>query len=56
MRAEPPKFPRNRAVGGKSKWFAADVADWLDELPVRKLKGDTSPDQQTKQKEEFAPA
>jgi|SRR5262249_4475331 len=38
MRAS--KFPRSRVVAGKSKWPAADIADWLDGLPVRALKGD----------------
>jgi hypothetical protein len=33
-------FPRGRVVNGKTKWPAADVADWLDGLPVRSLKGD----------------
>jgi predicted DNA-binding transcriptional regulator AlpA len=37
------KFPRARTVGGtssKSKWSAAEIADWLNELPPRALKGD----------------
>jgi predicted DNA-binding transcriptional regulator AlpA len=33
-------FPRPRIVGGKSKWLAADIADWLAGLSLRPLKGD----------------
>ena len=32
------KFPHARVVVGKSKWHAADIADWLKGLPVRPLK------------------
>jgi predicted DNA-binding transcriptional regulator AlpA len=28
-------FPRPRIVGGKNKWLAADIADWLAALPPR---------------------
>jgi predicted DNA-binding transcriptional regulator AlpA len=38
MRAN--KFPRAHIVCGKSKWHAADIRDWLDGLPMRRLKGD----------------
>jgi prophage regulatory protein len=34
------KFPRSREVGGRSMWFSTEVEDWLNGLPVRKLKGD----------------
>ena len=34
------KFPRARAVGGKSMWLTSEVDAWLAALPVRKLKGD----------------
>jgi predicted DNA-binding transcriptional regulator AlpA len=34
------KFPRSREVGGRSMWFSTEVDDWLNGLPVRKLKGD----------------
>jgi predicted DNA-binding transcriptional regulator AlpA len=34
------KFPRCHIVVGKSKWHAADIADWLNGLPPRPLKGD----------------
>ena len=43
-------FPRSRIVGGKSKWLAADVADWLNGLPPRVLKGDN----QKQREKEFA--
>jgi predicted DNA-binding transcriptional regulator AlpA len=33
-------FPRSRIVGQKSKWRSDEVEQWLDELPIRKLKGD----------------
>ena len=36
------KFPRARAVGGKSMWLTSEVDAWLAALPVRKLKGDAS--------------
>jgi predicted DNA-binding transcriptional regulator AlpA len=42
MRADPPKFPRSREVGGKSMWFSSEVDDWLDALPKRRLKGDAT--------------
>jgi predicted DNA-binding transcriptional regulator AlpA len=38
MRAN--KFPRSRIVGGKSMWLWTEVQDWLDGLPIRRLKGD----------------
>jgi predicted DNA-binding transcriptional regulator AlpA len=44
-------FPRSRVVGLKSKWLAADIADWLVQLPPRKLKGDQPSEQK---QEEFA--
>jgi predicted DNA-binding transcriptional regulator AlpA len=56
MRKEPPKFPRNRAVGGKSKWLAADIADWIAGLPVRALKAADALPEQDKQQEQFEPA
>jgi predicted DNA-binding transcriptional regulator AlpA len=34
------KFPHPRIVGGKSAWLASEVQEWIDALPVRKLKGD----------------
>jgi predicted DNA-binding transcriptional regulator AlpA len=34
------KFPRSREVGGRSMWFSTEVENWLNGLPVRKLKGD----------------
>ena len=36
------EFPRSRVVakGGKVAWFDDEFDDWLDRLPVRKLKGD----------------
>src|SRR5690349_3678132 len=42
MRQE--KFPRAHIVIGKSKWHAADIAAWMDGLPVRRLKGDAKPE------------
>ena len=35
MRGERGTFPRPRIVGGKNKWLAADIADWLAALPPR---------------------
>jgi predicted DNA-binding transcriptional regulator AlpA len=34
------KFPRSREVVGRSMWLSTEVEDWLNRLPVRKLKGD----------------
>jgi predicted DNA-binding transcriptional regulator AlpA len=34
------KFPRSRVVVGKVMWLSTDVEQWLDQLPVRRLKGD----------------
>jgi predicted DNA-binding transcriptional regulator AlpA len=44
-------FPRARIVLGKSKWFADVIADWMDERPVRRLKGDPPPDQKIEETE-----
>jgi predicted DNA-binding transcriptional regulator AlpA len=42
MTAKPPKFPRSRIVGGKSKWRSDEVEQWLAGLQTRKLKGDSA--------------
>jgi predicted DNA-binding transcriptional regulator AlpA len=34
-------FPRSRIVGGKSMWVSTEVEQWLADLKVRPLKGDT---------------
>jgi predicted DNA-binding transcriptional regulator AlpA len=34
------KFPRARAVGGKSMWLSPEIEAWLASLPIRQLKGD----------------
>jgi predicted DNA-binding transcriptional regulator AlpA len=34
------RFPRSRAVGGKSMWLSTEVDAWLAALPLRVLKGD----------------
>ncbi len=34
------KFPRGRAVGGKTAWLESEIDDWIAGLPVRRLKGD----------------
>jgi predicted DNA-binding transcriptional regulator AlpA len=42
------KFPRSRAHGGgscKSVWLRTEIEQWLANLPVRRLKGDPSPEQ-----------
>jgi predicted DNA-binding transcriptional regulator AlpA len=41
-------FPRARIVFGKSKWSADVIADWIDRLPPRPLKGDAPPDQKSR--------
>jgi predicted DNA-binding transcriptional regulator AlpA len=32
------RFPRSRAVGGKSMWLASEIDAWVAALPVRSLK------------------
>ncbi len=35
------EFPRSRVVAqGKVAWFEDEFEDWLERLPVRRLKGD----------------
>ena len=34
------KFPRSRAVGGKSAWLESEVSDWINSRPLRRLKCD----------------
>jgi predicted DNA-binding transcriptional regulator AlpA len=34
------KFPRSRVVCGKSMWISTEVEAWMQNLPVRRLKGD----------------
>ena len=36
------KFPRSRVVGGRSMWLSSEIDEWVKELPVRRLKGDTA--------------
>ena len=40
MRAQPPTFPRARALGGTTVWIASEVEAWMASLPLRPLKGD----------------
>lgn len=34
------RFPRSRALGGKSVWVKSEVEAWMASLPKRPLKGD----------------
>jgi predicted DNA-binding transcriptional regulator AlpA len=34
------KFPRARKLGGKICWIESEIEDWINGLPVTKLKGD----------------
>ena len=34
------KFPRGRAVGGKTAWLESEIDSYIAGLPVRRLKGD----------------
>ena len=34
------KFPRGRAVGGKTAWLESEIDHWIAALPERRLKGD----------------
>ena len=36
------RFPRSRDVGGKVAWIEAEVDQWIADLPVRRLKGDSN--------------
>jgi predicted DNA-binding transcriptional regulator AlpA len=38
------KFPRPRAVFGRSMWLSTEIEQWLGNLPVRRLKGDAPDD------------
>ena len=42
------RFPRSRVVGGKIAWYESDIDRWLEQLPVRRLKGDPPEQEQTK--------
>jgi prophage regulatory protein len=38
------KFPRSREIGDrKVAWLESDIEDWIVNLPVKPLKGDTTP-------------
>jgi predicted DNA-binding transcriptional regulator AlpA len=34
------KFPRARDLGGRPAWLESEIEAWINNLPVRKLKGD----------------
>ncbi len=34
------KFPRARAMGGKTVWLKSEIDAWISALPIRQLKGD----------------
>lgn len=34
------RFPRSRAVAGRSMWLSTEIEAWMRELPLRRLKGD----------------
>ena len=34
------KFPRSREVGGKIAWLEGEIDTWIEDLPVKRLKGD----------------
>jgi predicted DNA-binding transcriptional regulator AlpA len=38
------KFPRSRAVGGKSMWVSTEIEAWMAALPRCRLKGDRAPE------------
>jgi predicted DNA-binding transcriptional regulator AlpA len=38
------KFPRSRIVGGRSMWRSNEIDAWLNDLPLRPLKGDAPTD------------
>lgn len=41
MRAEPPKFPRSRTLGGKSAWLEDDIENWIASQPESVFKKKT---------------
>jgi prophage regulatory protein len=36
------KFPRSRQLGGKAAWLESEIEGWINNLPTRRLKGDTA--------------
>jgi predicted DNA-binding transcriptional regulator AlpA len=34
------KFPRARDLGGRPAWLEHEINDWIERLPLRRLKGD----------------
>jgi predicted DNA-binding transcriptional regulator AlpA len=34
------KFPRSRVIGGKIVWLESEINDFINGLPIRRLKGD----------------
>jgi predicted DNA-binding transcriptional regulator AlpA len=34
------KFPRARNLAGRPAWLESEIEDWINALPVRRLKGD----------------
>ena len=37
------KFPRARQLGNRPMWIKSEVDQWIQALPIRKLKGDGEP-------------
>jgi predicted DNA-binding transcriptional regulator AlpA len=36
------QFPRSRIVAGRSKWLSTEIQNWIDNLPLRRIKGDAA--------------
>lgn len=36
-------FPRSRQVGGKCVWLESEIDEWIDNLPLVRLRGDADP-------------
>ncbi len=41
------RFPRSRIVAGRSMWRSDEVDQWLADLPLRPLKGDSTAEENT---------
>jgi predicted DNA-binding transcriptional regulator AlpA len=36
------EFPRGRIRGGKTVWLSNEIEEWMQQLPVRPIKGDAA--------------
>lgn len=43
-------FPRSREVGGKTAWLESEIDAWIANRPIRRLKGDPAPAQESRRR------